>query len=120
MERFIGSSPPISLASPVVKEGYDFKDDRARFQIILKIARLDSRDPLTKARKATNKRYELIELVFTILQMYGRIVRSASDWGETVILDTFFRTIPLSLFPIYFQRAYKQANGNELPAPLKF
>ena len=119
MEQFISSSPPVSLASPVIKEGYDFKDDRARFQIILKIARLDSRDLLTKARKATNKRYELIELVFTILQMYGRIVRSASDWGETVILDTFFRTIPLSLFPAYFQRAYKKANGNELPAPLR-
>lgn len=118
MERFIGSSPPVILASPVIKEGYDFKDDRARFQIILKIARLDSRDALVKARKATNKKYELIELVFTILQMYGRIVRSASDWGETIILDTFFRTIPLNLFPIYFQRAYKRTF--ELPAPLKF
>lgn len=118
MERFINTPPPVTLDSPVIKEGYDFKDDRARFQIILKIARLDSRDPLTKARKATNKRYELIELVFTILQMYGRIVRSSSDWGETVILDTFFRTIPLSLFPVYFQRAYKKAS--ELPVPLKF
>lgn len=120
MDQFINSPPPVTLASPIIKEGYDFKDDRARFQIILKIARLDSRDPLTKARKATNKRYELIELVFTILQMYGRIVRSSRDWGETVILDTFFRTIPLTLFPIYFQRAYKRANGNELPVPLKF
>ena len=118
MERFIGSSPPVSLASPVIKEGYDFKDHHARFQIILKIARLDSRDPLTKARKSTNKRYELIELVFTILQMYGRIVRSSSDWGETVILDTFFRTIPLNLFPVYFQKAFKRAS--ELPVPLKF
>lgn len=118
MERFINTPPPATLDSPVIKEGYDFKDDRARFQIILKITRLDSRDPLTKARKATNKRYELIELVFTILQMYGRIVRSSSDWGETIILDTFFRTIPLSLFPAYFQRAYKKVS--ELPVPLKF
>lgn len=118
MERFLSTPPPTTLASPVIKEGYDFKDDKARFQIILKIARLDSRDSLTKARKATNKRYELIELVFTILQMYGRIVRSASDWGETVILDTFFRTIPLSMFPAYFQRAYKRVS--ELPMPLKF
>jgi len=118
MDLFLGTPPPVTLASPIIKEGYDFKHEKARFQIILKIARLDSRDALTKARKSTNKRYELIELVFTILQMYGRIVRSASDWGETVIVDTFFRTMPLSLFPAYFQRAYKRVS--ELPTPLRF
>jgi hypothetical protein len=120
MDRFLSTPPPVTLASPIIKEGYDFKDDKARFQIDLKIARLNSKDPLVKARRATSKTYELIELVFTILQKSGRLMRWTLDWGETIILDTFFRTIPLSLFPVYFQRAYKKANGNELPAPLRF
>lgn len=92
LEEFYSTPPPVILVSPVVGTGYDFKHDRARWQIITKVPFLNPNTPITKARKILWKRkykldYITIEAAKTVVQYYGRINRAADDWGVTFIVD---------------------------------
>lgn len=81
------SRPDAVLVTPVVEEGFDFKGELARWQIILKVSVIDSRDPLVKARLAADPKYRYVLVSQSIMQMAGRIVRDIDDWGETLIFD---------------------------------
>jgi Rad3-related DNA helicase len=80
------------LVSPVIGTGYDFKYDRARWQIICKIPFLNPTSPIVKARKKLwRSKYKLDYLTVTaaksVVQMYGRITRAKDDWGVTYVID---------------------------------
>ncbi len=85
--REFKSRPDAVLVSPIVEEGFDFKGELARWQVILKVSVVDSRDPLTKARLAADPRYRYVLVSQSIMQMAGRVVRDIDDWGETLIFD---------------------------------
>lgn len=74
------------LVSPAVEEGRDYPHDMARWQIIAKVPFVPI-DMLVKARQATDDGYTNTLAMRVVCQMYGRIVRSIDDWGETFILD---------------------------------
>jgi Rad3-related DNA helicase len=117
---FMNSPDPGMLVSPIIHEGLDFADDRARYQFIWKVPTLDSRHPLIAARKKRDKKYVLYRTGKTILQMYGRLPRSTRDWGECFMLDKHWGNwmrdaIP---WPRYFRAAWRTVQ--DAPEPINF
>jgi Rad3-related DNA helicase len=120
IDQFMSNPKPGILASPVISEGLDFADWKARYQIILKIPTSDSRHPLTAARKKRYKNWTTYLSGKTIQQMTGRIMRSSSDYGETFLLDKYWerymkKSIP---WPKYFRDSW--IDTNVIPEPLDF
>lgn len=118
--RFMASGEPGMLASPIIHEGLDFADDKARYQFIWKVPTLDSRHPLIAARKKRDKKYVLYRSMKTIVQMYGRLPRSTRDWGECFIVDKHWGnwmrdSVPT---PKYFRAAWQTVQ--DAPAPINF
>jgi len=109
LEQLIESEFPLVLVSPSFERGIDLHDDRARFQIIVKIPYMLTKDPQTRKRMNMGKmgaRWYSMEAARAIVQMAGRIVRSASDHGATYILDTrwpdFYKKMERD-FPAWFR-----------------
>jgi Rad3-related DNA helicase len=89
VERFQKNSPKGAvLISPAISTGYDFPDDQARFQILPKIPFPDTRDPVTAARIALDKKYLYYAAMQYIIQAVGRLFRHHDDYGETWLLDS--------------------------------
>jgi len=120
ISRFMSDPQPSHLASPVINEGLDFDGDKARYQFFWKVPTLYSKNPLIAARKKKYKKYALHLAGKIILQSYGRIMRSTSDFGESFILDKHWgnwmqTAIP---WPRYFKRAW--ITIRDIPDPLSF
>jgi Rad3-related DNA helicase len=90
IERFKRASAPAILVSPSVGTGYDFADGLARWQLIVKTPFPDTRDLVTKARTKKDSDFPMFSAMQELVQISGRIVRSESDWGETLIVDDNF------------------------------
>ena len=106
------------LVSPSVDTGIDFPGEQARFNIIWKVPFPDRRTDLMELRCKV-KGFVVMLIKETILQMYGRSTRSATDWSETFILDRhwlFFYRENASRFPLYFRKAYRVSRG--FPEPM--
>lgn len=89
-ENFIKSDEPKIFVSPFSFEGVDFKDDLARFQIIAKnpFPNMFGNNQY-KARDRVSDFHWIFEIRSKVLsQMYGRIVRSPEDWGDTYLIDS--------------------------------
>jgi len=76
------------LISPSIGEGFDFKDELARWQIIYKCPFPSMGDKQVAAKAAEDSEWYDFETVKAILQMAGRICRSASDHGKTYVIDS--------------------------------
>lgn len=97
MMNTVGSNPDSGLVivSPSVTEGVDFRDGLARAQIILKHPIPNIMDPYISSIMKGISEIELEKdsnalsrmIYTTIVQQYGRVMRSPSDWGITYILD---------------------------------
>jgi Rad3-related DNA helicase len=85
----------LTIVSPSISEGVDFKHDIARAQIVLKRPIPYLGDIYVKSYYKGNADVGLERdpdfldrICFTIMtQQYGRVMRSADDWGYTVIMD---------------------------------
>lgn len=88
----IGSDSLI-LASPTIYEGIDFKDELARFQIIVKVPYDSLTDPLKKYTMKYNPKKYSKEAVIKLVQAYGRGTRHEEDYCFTFILDANFESI---------------------------
>jgi ATP-dependent DNA helicase DinG len=84
------SASPTVLVSPVMTNGVDLKNDLARFQILVKIPfpTLDSEK--IKLRMKQQPDWYNWKTLCSVIQSYGRIVRSETDYGDTYILDGSF------------------------------
>lgn len=87
LSTFEAAEPPAVLLSPAVKEGWDGRDDRARFTWIPKIPLLNRKIPLIRARCSLDPTWHDVEVATTVMQWIGRIVRSSRDWGEALVTD---------------------------------
>lgn len=82
MEEFISSPEPKVLVSANIVEGYDFKDDQSRFQIIAKLP-----FPDISLLEDYDQVYYNNRTITSLLQIYGRSIRSEDDYADTFILD---------------------------------
>lgn len=79
--------------SPTCQQGVDLKDDRARFQMIVRVPFLSSQDPLVKSMlEDRNFSWYNLQALIVFGQMLGRPVRSDKDWGYTILLDSRFKS----------------------------
>ncbi len=82
--------PNSVIVAPAMAEGFDFKDDLARFQIIAKVPWPSLGDKIIKERASRDDSYYGWLTALKLVQSYGRIVRSKEDWGYTYIVDSGF------------------------------
>jgi hypothetical protein len=120
LDRYFATPPPQMIVSPSLQEGYDFANDKARYQIIPKVPFLDVNDPLTAARKKSHPDYVNACAGITLMQTVGRVCRNPSDYGESIILDGhwgqwFHRAVE---WPRYFRDSFRVVD--EAPEPLNF
>ncbi len=120
IDRFTRAEPPAALLTPAVKEGWDGRDDRARWSWVPKVPLLNRKIPLTKARCALDPTWHDIEVATAIMQWVGRLVRSASDWGEVLITDEHAGRLfaKKGLWPRGFLAAVRRVK--ELPERIEF
>lgn len=83
MEKFLKSKDGI-LVSPVISEGFDFKNEDSRFQIIFKIPFLT---PGTPEEKVYGSRWYFNEALNKLIQMTGRSIRNKDDYAVSYVLD---------------------------------
>jgi ATP-dependent DNA helicase DinG len=90
LEDFLKSSQPKVFISPVCYQGMDFKDDRARFQIIIRVPYPNTNDPFLAYKVKNDYPWFNYQALVTFGQQIGRINRSAEDFGVTILLDARF------------------------------
>lgn len=78
------------LISPNIDQGVDFKGDRARFQIILRIPYMSTQSQY--AKDLVEKSFQDYNLSALIVfgQQCGRVNRAEDDYGATFLMDSRF------------------------------
>lgn len=107
------SSEPKVVCSPSLYTGIDLKDDRSRFQIMLKVPYPYLGSLKNKQRMKTNSQWYGYYTVQKFIQTYGRAVRNYNDWAEFIILDANFTNLlsyNSKYFPNWVLSAIKQHN----------
>lgn len=108
METAFRTKKPCVIASPAMEEGYDFKGDYSRFQILIKVPYDYLGDPLIAHVNSVDPSAYFRMAVLRIVQMCGRSVRGVNDWAATYILDSSFESLMMrnpEFFPTWFTDA---------------
>jgi ATP-dependent DNA helicase DinG len=111
MERFKKSKEPMILVSPSAMLGLSLNDDMGRWQCIVKVPYAFLGDQSVVHRKNNIAGWYEWQTAKDLIQTFGRIVRSDTDWGTTYILDdafSWFYAREWPLFPRYIQEAIWQ------------
>jgi Rad3-related DNA helicase len=112
LEEFYASDEPRIFVSPVISQGVDFKDDLARWQILIRPRYATISDPYVKHLLDAGgwpTYFYMTAVVFG--QETGRIVRSNTDSGVTYLLSsTFLKLISKSnhLLPLWQKQGFIQ------------
>jgi ATP-dependent DNA helicase DinG len=87
LEEHLSRPAPTVLVTPSMTEGLDLVDDLARFQVICKLPYPYLGDPQVAARRARDPHWYDWRTCLTLVQAYGRAVRSEDDHAVTYLLD---------------------------------
>lgn len=109
LDRWLDTDNGILLA-PSFDRGIDLKHDLCRVQIICKAPFPYLGDKQVKKRMRTpgGQVWYTVETIRSIVQATGRVMRSESDWGATIILDgSVWRILHEDgqLFPAWWREA---------------
>jgi Rad3-related DNA helicase len=105
------SKDPLVFVSPSVGTGVSFDHEKSRFQIIAKIPYPSLASQKNKLRQKNNPDWYSYRTVAGIIQMYGRSIRSKTDFADTIILDGSFGDIlkySSKFLPKWFTAAIKR------------
>ena len=106
-EHFISRKPTV-LISPSLHIGLDLKDNRSRFQILVKIPYPNKGDRWISAKMRIDPGWYKWQTKLRLVQAYGRSVRSKDDWAKTYVIDSYFRDfINRNTLPDWFMKAIK-------------
>lgn len=100
LERHRNSKKPSVLLTPSMTEGIDLADALSRWQVICKIPYPYLGDPQVVARKDLDPAWYDWRTCLTVVQAYGRSVRSREDYAVTYVLDADF--------PKFLRRQHKR------------
>lgn len=91
LEHYL-AAPDAVLIAPSMDRGYDFADDAARVQILVKMPypSLGDRQVKARLRAIDGQMWYTLQTVRSIVQMTGRSIRSEDDHALTFILDSQF------------------------------
>jgi Rad3-related DNA helicase len=96
------------ILSPSMEQGYDFKGDLARWQIIAKHPYDYLGDPWIKLNTSRSSSWYRRRGVLRVVQASGRAVRGVSDWANTYVIDSEFSKVMKEnrdLFPDWFRES---------------
>lgn len=88
LEKHKETKEPTLLVSPAMREGVDLKDELSRVQIIVKAPFDSLGDAAIRKKMEKNPQWYSMRSLTSLLQMYGRSIRSQTDYARTYILDT--------------------------------
>lgn len=114
-KQHVESDQPTILISPSMMEGFDFKDNLARWQAVVKVPWKDLGDKQVKAKMNQDEAWFAMETVKALIQACGRICRSNEDWGITYILDSDFHRLYdrwKGMFPKWLTDAFIWPKGS--------
>lgn len=104
-EHFRSTRPSV-LISPSLHTGLDLKDERSRFQILVKVPYPSKGDKWISAKMERDPAWYNWQTKLRIVQAYGRSVRSKDDWAKTYVLDSAFGSfIRKNRLPGWFMEA---------------
>lgn len=90
LNLFYSSDEPKVFLSPICQQGVDFKYDRARFQVVIRVPYPNTSDPFVEHLvKEDFPGYNYKTLV-TFGQQIGRVNRAEDDYGATILMDERF------------------------------
>jgi Rad3-related DNA helicase len=118
VEVFKQSKPGTILVSPSVATGYDFPGKDCEWQFICKIPFPDGRTRINRARNEDDKEYGAYQAMQSMVQSFGRGMRSKVDQCEGFICDDhlqWFLPRFRHLAPNSFYRLFKKVDI--LPQP---
>jgi Rad3-related DNA helicase len=116
-EKHIVGPAASVLVSPSFSTGWDFAGKHAEYQIIAKLPIPDTRSKVMQARCERDPSYADYLAAQELVQSCGRVVRSAEDRGETILIDdswSWFKRKAEQHMPKWF----RVRREDELPAPL--
>lgn len=87
---FYENPHPQVLISPICQQGVDFKYDRARFQIVLRIPYLNTSDEFVNFKVKNDFPWYNFQALIIFGQQIGRVNRADDDFGATFLLDSRF------------------------------
>ena len=90
LAAFYETEEPKVLLSPVCQQGVDFKYDRARFQIVIRVPYLNTSDPFMDYKVKNDFPWYNYQALVIFGQQIGRVNRSEDDFGVTVLMDERF------------------------------
>jgi ATP-dependent DNA helicase DinG len=88
--KFYASPEPLVFLSPICQQGVDFKGDRSRFQIILRVPYPSTADAFMEKKVKEDFPYYNYQALITFGQQIGRVNRSEDDFGATILMDERF------------------------------
>jgi Rad3-related DNA helicase len=109
-QHFFESKAPSIMVTPSMRLGVDLHDDLARWQIITKIPYPYLGDPQVKKRTEIDSGWYEYQACQNLIQTYGRVCRSETDFGETFVLDSKFTDLfyqNIKFFPRWFTEAVR-------------
>lgn len=128
IEKFKEMELPGVLNGPTFQEGEDFFGDLAHWQFIVRVPFLSVHDPLTKERMKLDRYYAERETARALIQIVGRLMRSTTDYGESLIGDDHIAyfiwkkvkrgKFIVPLFPRWFLDAFRMVE--EVPEPFEY
>lgn len=90
LQEFYAAEEPLVFLSPICQQGVDFKGDRARFQIVLRVPYANTSDPFVEYLVKEDFPGYNYQALVTFGQQIGRVNRSEDDFGVTVLMDDRF------------------------------
>ena len=111
LDRHFNSDSDTVIVSPSLHTGISFDDSKARFQIIAKIPYPSLGSQKNKLRQKVDPEWYSWRTCVSLLQSLGRINRSRSDFGDSIILDESFSDVlkySSKYIPDWIQAAIKR------------
>ncbi len=108
LELFYASKQPLVFISPVCQQGVDFKEDRARFQIITRVPYANTNDEFINYKVQNDFSWYNYQALIVFGQQLGRVNRSEEDYGATFLMDSRFNKFVLrnsKIIPKWVQNA---------------
>lgn len=90
LDGFFSDKEPKVFISPVCQQGVDFKDDRARFQIVIRVPYMSTGSAFVEDKVKNDFPWYNYQALIVFGQQIGRINRSDNDYGATFLVDDRF------------------------------
>ena len=93
LKKHLEGDKPTVIVSPSMSMGVSFDHDKARFQIVAKIPYPSLNSQKNKLRQKSHPDWYRYMTTAALVQTFGRVIRSKTDYGDTIIIDESFGDI---------------------------